>query len=130
MCQIVNEIVHRDAVSEGGPLLRVSRIVRPLPGIAQIHVVADGDHDPALVVANATPMRHFPGGAFFVGDACLKDLRAGNLKAVLQVIDRVKNRVVVGDVLDGVVGKDPPDAVDESFLLVQWLPGRVIGPQL
>jgi hypothetical protein len=108
MCQIVNEIVHRDAVSERRPLLRISRIIRPLPGIAQIHVVADGDHDPALVVANATPMRYFPGGAFFVGDAGLKDLRAGNLKAVLQVIDRVKNRVVVGDVLDGAVGKDPP----------------------
>src|ERR1700723_468939 len=46
VCQIVHEIIHRDAVGQRGPLFRIPRIVRPLPGVAQVHIVADHHHQP------------------------------------------------------------------------------------
>src|ERR1039457_7563417 len=53
--QIVDEIVHRDAVGQRRPLLVVAGIVGPFPGVAQVHVVADGHHHAALVVVYGAP---------------------------------------------------------------------------
>ena len=53
------DVVHGYADAQGGELFGVLGIVGVLPGIAQIHVVADGDHEAALVVVDAAP-----GGAY------------------------------------------------------------------
>ena len=67
--QIVNKIIHRDPVRQRRPLLRIPRIVRPLPGVAQIHVVADRDHHAALVVVNRAPVRSLSRLARFIRPA-------------------------------------------------------------
>src|ERR1700733_16113895 len=53
----VNNIVDADANAERGVLFRILGIVGVLPGIAQIHVMADGHHEAAFVVVDAGPMR-------------------------------------------------------------------------
>ena len=66
MRQIVNEIVHRNTVGERGVFLGIQRVVGVLPGVAQIHVVENRDHDASLVVADAAPMRRDAGRTAFI----------------------------------------------------------------
>ena len=44
----IDRVVHGDPVRKRGPLLRVARIVGPLPRIAEVHVVADRHHQRPL----------------------------------------------------------------------------------
>ena len=53
----VDDVIYTDADAERRILLGIFGIVGVLPGIAQIHVMADRHHDPALVVINAPPVR-------------------------------------------------------------------------
>ena len=65
MRQIVNEIVHRDLVGEPCPFLGIAGVVGPLPCIAQVHVVADRDHDAAFVVEDGHYVSaRWPGDAY------------------------------------------------------------------
>src|SRR5262245_17688970 len=82
MSHRVDQVVHTDAQSEGRKILRVLRIVGMLPGIAEIHVVADGDHPAAAIVINAAPVRLFAGLALLVGPAGFEIQGAGNLVLV------------------------------------------------
>src|SRR5450756_183649 len=52
----VDDVIDADADAEGGELLGVARVVGVFPGIAEIHVVTDGDHQPAVVVVDAAPV--------------------------------------------------------------------------
>src|ERR1035437_2609316 len=75
--QIVDEIVHRDAVGQRRPLLVVAGIVGPFPGVAQVHVVADGHHHAALVVVYGAPAGLVP--VLFIRLSGIEVLRAGYL---------------------------------------------------
>jgi hypothetical protein len=92
-----------------------SRIVRVLPGIAQVHVVADGHDQPALVVVDAAPR-----GAVsveLVGPAAAHVLLAGHLVAVVQVVNRVEDRVLVLELHNRPVRKHAPHAGLKDFPL-------------
>src|ERR1035438_279477 len=82
--QIVDEIVHRDAVGQRRPLLVVAGIVGPFPGVAQVHVVADGHHHAALVVVYGAPAGLVP--VLFIRLSGIEVLRAGYLKPFVQIV--------------------------------------------
>ena len=114
MRQIVNEIIHPNAVRERGVFLRILGVVGMLPSVAQIHVVADCDHDAPVFIANAAPVGFHAGGAGFKGSAGLDELGSGDLEALLQIVDGVKDGIVVGDVFDGAIGEHALHAGDEG----------------
>src|ERR1035437_4429418 len=98
----VDDVIDADADAEGGELLGIARVVGVLPGISQIHVVTDGDHQAAAIVVDAAPVR---GTAFalvlFVDFAALEVLRARHLIAIVEIEHGVEDGVLIGDVDDG-----------------------------
>src|ERR1039458_7902629 len=93
-------------------------IVGPLPCIAQVHVMTDRDHDPAFVVVDRAPVWRPPGLAFFVGNSTASPLPAGYLEPLVQIVNRVEDRVVVRDVHNGAVGEHLAHAGDKNLPLV------------
>src|SRR5690242_1151874 len=55
--EVVNEVIHPDAVGQRRQVLRIAGIVGMLPGIAQVHVAADGNDDAAFLIGNGAPQR-------------------------------------------------------------------------
>src|SRR5207245_6719756 len=53
----VDNVIDAEPDSQRRVLLRVLGVVGVLPGVAEIHVVADGDHEAAFVVVDSTPAR-------------------------------------------------------------------------
>src|SRR5579862_1569403 len=87
-----------------------------LPRIAQIHVVADGHHDAALVVIDAAPVRL---ETILFSDAVgVNELLAGDLIAIVEVEDGVKNGAAVFNVDNGPVGKNTAHPGEEDIPLV------------
>src|ERR1039457_95473 len=124
----VDDVVHADANAESGETRGVSGIVGVLPGIAEIVVVGHDGNQPALVVIYAAKVAAGtaravgavePVGGTLLADAMrLRVLHAGHLVAVIQVVDGVKNRILVGNVDDLAIGLDAPHTVDENVPLV------------
>ena len=112
----VNDVVNADADPERGVFLGIFGIVGVLPGIAEVHVVADGDHEPAFVVIDAAPMRHE--AVFFRNAVRVEDLLTRHLVAIVQVENSVEDRAAVLDVDDGPVGKHAIHAGNEDVPLV------------
>src|ERR1700687_5463931 len=88
--QVVNEVIHRDPIREAGPLLGIAGVVGPLPGIAQVHIVANGDDDPAFFIGYGAPVLGSSALVFFVGDPALEVLRAGNLDSIVSIVGGVE----------------------------------------
>src|ERR1043165_9176409 len=78
MSHLVSNVVDRDPQRQRCKLFRIVRIIGVLPGISQIHVMTDGDLDPAFVVVNTRPARVV--AIEFVGSVATQKLRAGDLK--------------------------------------------------
>src|ERR1035441_3730997 len=115
----VNDVIDADADAEGGESFGVLRVVGVFPGIAEIHVVADGDHQAAAIVVDAAPV----GGTalalvLFVDFAALQVLRARDLIALIEMEHRVEDGVLIGDVDDGTIGEHLLHAVHENPPLV------------
>ncbi len=51
----VNDVVDSDAVGQRCKALWIPGIVRPLPGISKVHVMADGDLHPTPLVEDSKP---------------------------------------------------------------------------
>src|ERR1017187_671682 len=89
-----------------------------LPGITQIHVVADGYHQASLVVIDATP-------AGFVTVVLpnmvgrVQHLLAGYLVAIVQIEDSVEDGVFVVNTHNRPVRKNAAHAGDENLPLVR-----------
>src|ERR1700693_4157821 len=89
----VNHVVHADPDGQVGKLLRILGIVCELPGVADVRVIGDRDHDPSFVVVDAAPVR--PYAATGTGLAALVQmLGAGNLETIVQIEDGVKDGIV------------------------------------
>src|ERR1700677_1736548 len=113
MRHAVNDVIQRHPKSHGSEGLRVIRIVRPFPGIAQVHVVTDGDHDAALVVANCTPLGHV--SVFFVRPPGLYVLFPGNLHALIRIVKYVEDFVLAAQGFRRPVGKNLTHAIHKIF---------------
>src|SRR5205085_1146821 len=67
--KVINERAHR----LGGVFLRVIRVVRMLDGVAQVHVVANRDHQPAIVGIDASQMGLFAVLTPLIGPATVEE---------------------------------------------------------
>src|SRR5881227_2489880 len=94
----VDHVIDRDAKAEIGVLDGIDGIVGVLPGVAEVHVMAHRDHDAAVVVEDRAPVRLLAGLALFVRLAGFERGHPGDLHALVEIVDRVKNRVVIGKV--------------------------------
>src|SRR5437868_12391084 len=74
-----------------------------LPGVTQVHVVADRHHQAALVIVNPAPL----GGHAvpLVSSSTLQILRARYLVALNQIEHGVKDRILAGNIDDTPVGE-------------------------
>src|SRR5689334_14177903 len=76
-----------------GVLLGIARRVGMLHRVAEVHVVADRDHDAALIVVDAAPARRV--AVLLVGPAAVHELRARDLLAVVEIPERVEDLIGV-----------------------------------
>src|SRR5258708_2980510 len=112
----VDDVIHADADSEIGKLGGIFRIVGVLPGVAQVHVVADGHHEPAFIVVDAAPARY---NAVILPQLVAADvLVARHLVALVQIVECVKDLVGGLAVDDGTVRKNALHAIGEHFPLI------------
>ncbi len=109
----VDEVIHSDAHAERAVLFGVLRIIGVLPGIAQVHVVADGDHEPAFIVIYAAPFGIV--GTFLPVAARIDELSTGDLIAAIEIVQGVKDGIAVFDIDDGSVGEDAVHAGDKDI---------------
>ncbi len=109
----VDDIVDAYADAEVGEAEGVAGPVEPLPGVADVGVLGDRDHDVALVVVDASPA----GDAAVLFVAGAEVFGAGDLVAIREIEDGVEDGVVVGDVDDGTVGEDHLHGLFEVGLL-------------
>ena len=118
----VDDVVDADAKAECGILLGVGGAVGPFPGIANVGVEGDSDHDAAFVVMDGAPVSAFAivGTLRVIGDfvATTKVGGAGNLVAIIEVEEGMKNGVVVGDLDDGAIGENHAHAGYKHLPLV------------
>src|ERR1700680_845774 len=75
--------------------------------------MADGHHHAAFVVIDGAPV--WLEAVLFVSPAAAQVLRARHLEALIQIEDRVENRIAVLDIHDLTVGKDLPNTFQEDF---------------
>ena len=109
----VHDVINPHPESQRGKLLRIAGIVRPFPGVAEVHIVADGHHDASSVVAYRAPFRDV--AIFFVSSARAYILLARYLEALAQVIKNVENFIFIGQIFDGAVREHHQHAAHEVF---------------
>src|ERR1700733_6358682 len=115
MRHCVHDVVHADAHAELREFEGVSWIIRPFPGIADVRVQRDCDHDAALIVIDSLPA--WDSTVFF--EPRSEVLCSGDLIAVVQIEDGVEDRIVVGNVPNGTFGKDHLHGPFEVSLLLR-----------
>src|SRR5215831_10318111 len=92
----------------------VAWIIGPLPAVAQIVVECDEHHESIVVVEYTAPMRCVAVGA--IGDsASLIRLPIADLHLARQVVHRVENWMIVGQIDDHPVGEDSLHPFDKAF---------------
>src|SRR5581483_7178153 len=111
----VHDIVRHNPKRQCGELLVVTWIIGIFPRVAQIHVVRDGHHQSALIVVDSAPSSFVP--VLFIGDAAAQILRPGNLIPVVQIVDRMENRIAVRKVHNRPVRKNSLHGFQKNFPL-------------
>src|SRR4051812_17993822 len=109
----IDDVVDGDTVTQGSVLLRIPRVVGMLPRIAKVHVVADGNHHSPLIIHDGTPSRGHT--IFLEGLPAVEGGRSGNLKSLLQIVQNMKNLVLVLQLNNWPVRKDADHAGKEAF---------------
>src|SRR5215470_15275872 len=94
-------------------LLWIIRVVGPLPCVAQMHVMTDGDHDMSFVVADSTPFWLIT--ILFVSASGANPLLASNLHFVIDVIERMEDFVTALEVLYRTIRQDLSHAIHKVF---------------
>ena len=91
VCHRVDDVVDPQLEGEGGVVAGVHFYFRPLPGVAQVHVVVDHHHEPPIFVLNS----HVTGlvAALFPGSSTAHVLESGDLNQTVNVVVAVKNGV-------------------------------------
>ena len=88
----IDDVVDGEAGRERRQIGRVARVVAMFPGIAEVHIVIDRDHEPAVVVVYAAPMG--VDAAVLVGDAGAEQHDSPDLGEAIEVVEKVKDLVV------------------------------------
>src|SRR5712664_3425879 len=112
----VENVVDPDAVGERSVALGIFWAVRPFPGIANIRVMADGDHDAAAVVADGPPL--WDPAVRSVLPAAPNKSCAGNLEALVKIVHDVENLVCVLQIFHSAVRKNHKHTAHKIIPLV------------
>jgi hypothetical protein len=118
MRHCVNDIVDPNAHGERRTLFRVTRVVGIFPGVPEVGIVSRRDHEAALIVVDAAPVRS-PAAIVAVLASVPQVVPTHNLKPISQVIDRMKDLIVIRDVFDRTVGEN------EFHGIFEYLPFNV-----
>jgi hypothetical protein len=84
----INDVVDSQTKGQRFSPLGVARTVGPLPGIADIGVMADCDHDAAPVIADTSPVGHRAVGGLIPTAPDIA--RAGNLEPLIKIVEDMK----------------------------------------
>src|SRR5437870_1904787 len=88
----VRKVVDADANSQRSKFLRITRLIGILPGVAEIHVMADRHLYPTLVIVYAAPACLI--AILLVCSAAPNELRARYLEPVVQIADHVEDGII------------------------------------
>jgi hypothetical protein len=98
----VNDVVHTDPHAQVRKVQWIPWSVGPLPGIADVRIQGNGDHDTAFIVVDTLPARNL--SIFFV--ARVQVLGSGDAVSIVQIKDGVKYGVVVRNIHNWPFWKD------------------------
>src|SRR3974390_3475547 len=99
VCHGIDKVVDPDPEAEIGETLRISRLARPFPGISDIGIEADCDHDPAFIIVDRAPVRAFSIARtpriirHLVPKSQMRG--TGNLNAVVKIVECVEYRIAI-----------------------------------
>ena len=119
----VHDIVHAEADAQIGEFDGIAWGIGPLPRIARILVEIGNHHDAALVVVDSHPTAD---AAAILG-TLPEVFSTLNHETVVDVVDRVEDRVGIVDVDNGAVRKGEPDSLFEFSPLVGAM--KIIGKE-
>lgn len=113
----VEDVVDAEAVGKAGHIGGVFGHVGVLPGIADIHVVADGDEQAAFIVEDAAPLRGAVGHLDLraASGPAAQVAETGDGGAFVDVVEQMPGGVCGFDVEDGAVGEEAPHGIGEGF---------------
>ena len=94
----VSNVIEDDSKRKAGKLLGIFGTIGPLPGVAEMHVGADGDHDAPMIVADGAPFGHI--AVLFISAAGVDVELARDLKLFVDVVQDVVDLVVILEILD------------------------------
>src|SRR5262245_1359829 len=114
----INDEVQRHADRVTGVLLGITIQIHEFPGIAEVRVVRDDDHQPPLVIedaVNARPdvVRLLPGLSAETSGGFVR-----SLDDLVDIEERVKDRVIQRNLLNPILGKNLPQFGFYIFLLI------------
>src|ERR1700722_12759082 len=106
MCQIIQDVVRRDTIRQRCIILGIAGIVGPLDSVSHVPVMADPDHNPALVVVDRSKL-----GIEAIKlprYAALQELRPWYARALVYIVYDVEDLLLVIKIHHRTPGKDLP----------------------
>lgn len=91
MAHCVSDDIHADLVGHYAVLGGIARVVDPLPGVAEVAVASDENHEPAVLVFDAHVMRRH--AALFIGHTVNECRDSGHLDYTVEIEVAVEDRV-------------------------------------
>src|SRR5579862_3827338 len=88
-------------------------LIGVLPGIAEVHVMTDRDHDAPVVVPDGPPLGNV--AIFLIRYAAADVLFAWDLKLLVDVVKDVIDLVAILEILDGTIRQHLPHAGHKMF---------------
>src|SRR6478736_1025378 len=115
MAHRVDGVADAEAIGQRREVLRILGIIRELPGVTQVHVEVDRDHQPPVIVEYPTPVRLH--AVLLICAPGSQGVDSGYLHAVVQVPHHMEDLVAVGNLDHLPVRKHAPHRLHEAFPL-------------
>ena len=109
--QRVNGVVDAEPEGHGGKLFGVVGVVGEFPAVADVLIEADRNHDAALRIQHSAPVRR---NAILLVAGAMNYVLAGNIDALIEVVEDVEDGFFVAEFDNFRVGVDLVDAGHEG----------------
>ena len=119
MTHRIDDKINAHLISVLGVFERVVGVVRPLPGVAQVGVEVDDDHEPTVLVVDPPDDRKTPGSAFPGPTAAASVAYVRHLDNLVDLVEGRENLMVERQVYDLV----PRQNLSDLVLEIRPLPG-------
>src|SRR5512144_1160161 len=104
MTHRVNDVVNAQLVCSRGVFLGIGRIVSPFPGIAEVGIEIDHDHEAAVLILDSAVMGNV--SIALVSTTRVEELNPGNLDELMQIEKAVEDGVGQRYLFDLAVGEN------------------------